>query len=405
MTNEVVQKISPLKQRPRVALLVETSSAHSRRILQGIGDYMHKNGPWSVQFEPRGNVRRLPDWLATWDGDGIIARISEATAEPLSRSGIPMVNLYADYPLPSVVAPVVNDQEAIGRLAAEYFLSKHFHHFGFLGQPATRWSELRYKGFLERIRQEEERRDTGGKPRSCSCCCAGEDEVFLRDWGEEREKIVTWIQQLPRPTGILAASDYRAVQLLNVCREMGVPVPEQIAVLGVDNEDVACDLAFPTLSSVIPDHVRIGYLAAELLDRRMQGENLTVEAAPIFVQPLGVAERKSTETMAVEDSMVATALAFIRERGSEGINVQNVLDYLGISRCNLQARFRKSLDRTIHGVISTTRIEAIQTLLRSTDLSLEQIAERTGFRHLEYLHRFFKRETGKTLIGYRKMFE
>ncbi len=204
---------------------------------------------------------------------------------------------------------------------------------------------------------------------------------------------------LPRPVGIMACYDIKAQQVLDVCRELDLAVPEQVAVIGADNDELLCNLSDPPLSSVVPNSQRAGYEAAGFLDRMMSGQKVKSDA--VLVRPLGIETRQSTDTLAIEDAEIAAAVRFIRRHADTGINVGDVLKEVPLSRRVLESRFRKILGRTPHEEIVRQRIGRIQQLLSETELSLREIADRTGFEHAEYLSVAFKQATGQTPSEFR----
>ena len=213
-------------------------------------------------------------------------------------------------------------------------------------------------------------------------------------------QLAKWLAGLPKPVGIMACYDIKAQQVLDVCRELDLAVPEQVAVIGADNDHLLCNLSDPPLSSVIPNSRRAGYEAARLLDQMMFGEKVDNNA--VLVRPLGIETRQSTDTLAIEDAEIAEALRFIRRHASSGINVGDVLKAVPLSRRVLESRFRKLLGRTPHEEIVRQRIGRVQQLLSETELSLREIADRTGFEHAEYLSVAFKQATGQTPTQFRK---
>ncbi|WP_422925419.1 XylR family transcriptional regulator [Singulisphaera sp. PoT] len=378
---------------PHVAFIMETSMAHGREILHGVAEYVRENGPWTVHLDQRSLEDPPPPWIKDWQGDGILARLSPALAEAVLKTGIPTVDL--DDQAPSSGLPTVQcDHEAIGRLAAEHLLERGFSRFAFLGYPQFGWSKRRFEGFTARIREagfdceeyQEAQPVTWGHQ--------------LVSWESEIDAVARWIAAQPKPLGLMSCNDFRGIQALDACRRAGVSVPEEVAVIGVDNETLACELAYPALSSVIPDCRRIGYQAAEMLDRMMRGER---PAGPRHdVAPIGVAVRASTDVMAIADPLVADAMRFIRERACEGIRVEDVLDQVSVSRSVLQRRFRKAVGQTVHDAIARVRLRRVKELLSETDLSLSAVADRAGFAHVEYLSAAFRKATGSTPGTYRR---
>lgn len=379
---------------PRVALVIETTRAHGRRILRGIGDYLRENGPWLIHVEPRSLVDAAPDWLSAWDGDGIIARVvDEESAAMLASTGIPVVNLKASASTSLGRADIVCDRHAVGEAAAEHLLQRGFRHFAFIGVPGFAWSDLQFGGFCAAVEAEQ-----------CECRRYDRNEEFsyrYRDGSldEEIDEVAAWLASLPKPLGVLAADDFLGVQILSGCRRAGLPVPDAVGVLGVDNEEPVCQLGYPPLSSVVPDDVRIGREAAALLSGLMRG--CARPESQILVPPLGVVTRQSTDVVATDDELVAEAMRFIRERAGRGINVGDVVSAMNVSRSVLQRRFREILNRSVYDIILEIRLDRVKELLSQSRLSLREIAVRAGFRHTEHMNSVFKQKTGWTLGRFR----
>jgi LacI family transcriptional regulator len=374
--------------------MVETSTAYGRTLLMGVSQYIREYGPWNVYIEQRSLQDPAPPWLDHWDGDGIISRASTPqSARQVVRSGIPTVDLN-DQVRNLGLPQIHSDHAAIARMAAEHLMERGFRHFAYFGFPVFEWSVRRKEAFARCIRDAghhfHENRVT---PRASW----GHQQA---SWQEEMKNVARWIKRLPKPLGVMAGNDSRGKQLLDACRRAGVAVPEEVAVIGVDNEELACQLALPPLSSVIPDAFRVGYEAAALLDLLMKGRPTSEPLR--YIPPLGVVTRQSTDVTAIPDPRVAGAMSFIREHACEGIGVEDVLDHVLISRSVLQHLFREILGKTIHDVITDVRIQRVKQLLAETDLPLAAIAERTGFSYSEYLSTVFRRETGRTPSSYRR---
>ncbi|MBI3279086.1 MAG: DNA-binding transcriptional regulator [Acidobacteria bacterium] len=360
----------------------------------GVAAYIRENRPWSVYFSERSVYDPVPEWLKHWSGDGIISRIaSPEIREVVARTHVPVVDLNGQ--LGDLGVPLIsNDHAAIGRMAAAHLMERGFTRFGYVGHSGTYWSERRGQEFMQTV-------------RAAGYECVEyqgtvEDIGSLRQasWELEIDVVAAWVAGLRKPVGILAGHDFRALQLLAACRLAGVAVPEQAAVIGVGADDVACELADPPLSSVILNAWRMGYEAAALLDRLMRKE--PPPRHEVLIPPLDVASRQSTGTTAIGDPVVAKAVSFIREHACDGINVEDVLAHLVISRTALQDRFRKGLRRSIHDVVVEARIARVKELLAQTTLSLAEIAERTGFNYPEYMSTILKQRTGWTPARYRQ---
>ncbi|MBA4189248.1 MAG: XylR family transcriptional regulator [Planctomycetaceae bacterium] len=382
--------------RPRVAILVESSRGYGRGLLQGIADYLRVHGPWSVFFEERDLSDPPPDWLVGWKGQGVIARIeTRALAKAISDLDCPAIDLHGL--LPDLGMPLIDtDDRAVTRLAIEHLLERGFRHLAYCGFVGTNYSDRRSGYFTQRVEE------MGLTPLiyqpPARVRLAGTERQEQQGWMHE-DDVARWVSTLPRPVGLMACNDIRGQQVLNTCREAGIAVPDEVAVVGVDNDEILCDLAAPPLSSVAPNTRRIGYEAAELLTRIMAGEPAPTE--PILIEPLGVVTRQSSDVLAVGDRDVAAAVRYIREHACKGIMVDDVLAVVPVSRSILERRFTQILGHSPKEEISRVRLRRIKQLLAETDLSLAQVATMTGFQHPEYLNVMFKSKTGQTPGEYR----
>lgn len=379
-----------------MALLIETSNAYARGLLQGVVHYIREHRPWSFHLMEQGRGDDPPQWLEGWRGDGIIARIeTPRIAAAVVRAGLPAVDVSAARLVPELPW-VETDDAAIARVAAEHLRERGFRNFAFCGDARFKWSEWRERFFREAIAARGERAADGAGVGEVACY---RQASTVRDASGLAEDLRRWVEALPKPVGVMAAYDIRGQQVLDACRRAGLAVPAEVAVIGVDNDALLCDLASPPLSSVIPNAHRAGYEAAALLERLMAGRR--VAPTPRLIAPLGVAARQSTEVLAVEDRDVARAVQFIREHAGEGIQVGDVLRAVPLSRRVLEQRFQRLLGRTPREEILGVRLARVKQLLGETDLPLYTIAERTGFAHVEYLSVVFKRETGRTPSAFR----
>ena len=378
------------QQRPHVLLIVETAMSFGRGVLEGISQYLVENPPWSVQLDLRELLVTPPAWLEAWDGDGIITRsTTPEMAVLIAKTGIPTVNLtdiYGEQELPSIW----NDHEAIGQLAAEHLLQRGLKQFAFCGFTNHQWSDARYRGFQNHLR-----------PHNANIVFHSSDWAQARrtGWEVQQAKMVQWLLELPKPIGVLACNDFRGQHVLEACRVAEISVPDQVAVIGVDNDQVICDFCQPSLSSVIPAADRIGYEAARMLDQLMRNEEPAERH--VKIAPLGIAARQSTDVMAIDDAEVVSALKIIRERACSGLSVAEILDEIAIARSSLERRFRQFIGRSPQAEIRNVQMKRAQQLLRETKLPLSQIASLTGFKHAEYFSVVFKREIGQTPGQYR----
>lgn len=377
----------PGARRREVAILIETSNAYARGLLQGVVHYIREHRPWSFHLMEQGRGDDPPAWLAGWKGDGIIARIeTPRIAAAIVKARLPAVDLSAARLVPALPWVETDDAE-IARLAAEHLMERGFKRFAFCGDARFNWSTWREKSFVTRLKS------------AGHTCEIYRPTTAAGDVAGEARNLALWLRDLPKPVGIMACYDIRGQRVLDACRSARLAVPDEVAVIGVDNDTLLCELASPPLSSVMPNSHRAGYEAAALLDRLMAGKR--VAATAHLIAPLGIVERQSTDVLAVDDRDVARAVQFIREHACEGIGVGDVLRAVPLSRRVLEQRFQRLLGCTPREEILRMRLSRVKQLLGETDLPLYLVAERTGFEHVEYLSVVFKRETGRTPSAWR----
>jgi LacI family transcriptional regulator len=376
---------------PHVALLVETSSITGRRILQGIARYLRSHRPWSVFVEQRALETVPPSWLENWRGDGIILRWnSPGFAAAIRKAGVAAIDLTHRGP-PIGLPRIASEDDSIGRLAAEHMVERGFRSLAFCGFTGIRWSVRRRESFLGVAGA------TGGADLVYESPWGGPE---ARSWELDQEAIGRWLKHLPKPVGILACNDVRGLHVLDASRRVGLHVPDEVAVIGVDDDPLLCELCDPPLSSVVPNMERIGYEAAELLDRLMAGGKAGFDER--MIPPIGVVTRQSTDVLAIDDARVAAAVRYIREHACHGITVRDVLGQTPLSRTALELYFRRYLGRSPQAEIRAVQLKRARQLLAETDLKMDRVAELTGFVHPEYLSVVFKRELRRTPGQFRR---
>ena len=403
-----------------VVLLMSSGAGYERGILRGIARYARHHGPWrfllagdqpglprpmrysETPLSTAADARRNRGGFSTFDlrkfgATGFIGRLyTPKITEAVLASGVPAIAMdLTDEQLASRgplgrVSELRPDSDQAGRLAAEHLLAAGFHRFAFCGYPGENWSRRRQEGFCRRLRE------------------AGFDcDVFplsrrrvRTPWRREQPKMTAWLASLPKPLGVMACNDERARQAIDACAMGGLPVPEEVAVIGCDEDHILEELAHLPISSVAFDAEQGGYRAAELLDAMMSGRRRPRQT--IVVDALWAVGRRSTDAIAVADRRVADAVRFIRENARQAIGVADVVRHSTLSRRALEIRFHGSMGRSMREEIQRVRLEWVKQLIVETDLPMSKIADCTGFRGESYLCKVFRRLMDTTPGQYRR---
>ncbi len=373
----------------RVVLLVETSREFGRQLIIGIARYARLNGPWSFYKEPIGLKSSIPH-LTTWRPDGLIMRDSLITKE-LLKLKIPTILAIHDSSYPRNLSVIKTDPCSIAKMASEHLIEKGFKHFAFCGFDNYEWSNER-KVFFSRFNNEAGYY-THNYPSPGS--------IKTDDWEKEQRHVSDWVRTLPKPVGILACNDDRGQHILGVCKLIGLKVPEEVAVLGVDNDPMICEIGDPPLTSIALNVESAGYEAAKLLDRLMKNKKMNGEQ--IIVSASHIVQRQSSDILAVNDAEVAAAIRFIKENAKNKILIKDVVEKTGISRRTLEQKFRKTIHRSIYNEIRKVRVDLISKLLIETDSPISHITSLFNFTDVEHISRYFKKEKGIGLRQFRKL--
>jgi len=378
----------------RVALIIDASKPYDRKIIGGVASYVRLHADWSLYIE-EDPLQKLPD-LREWQADGIVSNFDDPTvAKALTGVDTPVVGMgggYGSYDPASRVPYFATDNDKIAQLAAEHLIGHGFRRFAYCGlrrNSINRWSEERADAFKRRLRES-----------GYSCSVLTGRHSSARKWRQVQQELSAWLRSLRLPVGLMACNDARARHVLEVCREMGLRVPDDVAVIGVDNDEMMCELTSPPLSSVEQGVRRMGFQAAALLDRLMAG----ARASPLryVIQPEGVVSRQSTDTLVIEDADLAAALQFIRRHACDGICLADVLEAAPVCCSTLAKRFRTVLGRTIHAEIQRVQMERAGQLLAQTNLPIKTVARRVAFKSSQYFSTVFRRTTGCTPAEYRR---
>lgn len=374
----------------RVAILVETTRSYTRDLLSGVGRYLQGHGPWSTFLELRAFESSVPPWLANWSGDGILTRTHSADmAAAILAAGVPTVELRSTKHTPGL--PFIGmDNALIGQSVAEHFLNRGYRRFAAYTLDTESFFRERVANFIARVEES-------------GAVCAllpAQGETSPRDWEAHQAELMRWLEALEKPVGIFATNDQLAVHLLDACRRAALAVPEEVAVVGCENEETLCEFASPVLTSVRFDGARVGWLAAERLDRLMRGE--ADDGAPVLVPPKGIEVRASSDEFVIDDPVVLRAARLIRERALAGLTVGDLCETLGVSRSTLERRMKSALGRAPKDELLRVRFREVNRLLRASDLTIDLIAEQTGFTHAHYLQTAYRERFGVTPGEFRR---
>jgi LacI family transcriptional regulator len=377
---------------PQVLLVFMARFEECSAMLKGVSQYQRSHRQWAAFLDDEARVEHDRRWLRSKKWNGVISRhTTPALVRGCAELGLPLVDLN-DTPLFPGVPKIRPDNTAMGHLGAEHFIERGYRHFGFCGFANDGWACERRDGFLEAL-------TLAG--HACN--------VFDVEWpgdltpfwdAKQTTALAAWLRRLPKPAAVMVSNDLRGLQVIGAAQTAGLLVPEEVAVLGANNDAIRCDLSYPPLSSVAPNAFQSGYQAAETLALLMEGQK--PDTYDRRIEPLGVITRHSTDVLAIDDKNVAAALSFIREHACQGITVDEVLRHAFVSRSQLEKKFRRYLSRSPQAEIRGIQLTKIRQLLFETDFPLKKIAELTGFEHVEYMCVVFKRLTGQSPGEYRK---
>lgn len=379
----------PLK---HVAIIVEMGFSPAQEMLRGIADYVQEHEPWAIYLKPYG-VDAPSNWFLDWHGHGIMVYAPGVRDEDMMACKVPIVDLTGHRATQHIPLVRLHD-ESIGRAGAEHLIERGFEHFAFYENNEFEWSRRRREGFVEVLNSH------GLTCQVYSSQFATNRLGTPRFWEEQQQQLVEWLRQsLPKPAGIMASSDLMGQNLLEACQRAEIHVPEEVAVVGVDNDETICRIAWPPLSSVIANHSGRGYAAAQVLDQLIAGK--PPPAGPVLIEPSGIAARASTDIMAIDDPAVVKTLRILRERAYGSIGVDEIVGSIAASRTVLQRKFRKAVGRSIHEEIVRLRLNRAIELLNDTTLEIKAIAKKSGFKSQAYMTTVFRDRLGRTPGSFR----
>ena len=384
----------------KFGVLIELSREFGRELCKGITEFASQLGGFDPVFI---TPKSLKNRQALTSFDGFIARVmTDEIAKVLSKTGKPVVDVYYEKPHDGF-AVVKTNHAKIGRIAAQHFLDRKFKDFAFCGFAGGRFSKYCLLAY---------RRALVSAGCTCNAYMPSENTRYEFDSSvliaeklnpaPDRKALLKWIKSLPKPIAVFCPNDLRAWQLLNVCKEYGVDVPREMAILGLDNDSIVCGFCRPMISSVDPDCVAIGREAARTLMEMIAKPHLAMKQIVRQVNPIGVVERASTEVYPLNPPWISDALVYIHKHVSDRLTADDVFKHLGLSHTIVSRTFRKVLKTTVQKEISDSRLETARHLLANTNLSAAKIAERAGFGSSSYFMRSFANEHGMTPLAWRK---
>lgn len=366
--------------RLNIAAITDISGAYGRRVLSGMGRFANQHGGWSLSMVPSwerdldGLLHQVQGVLVQANSDWLIAAIQKS-----GRLVVNVADTFPEYPFPTVIS----DNLTIGQLAAEHLLDRGFRNLAFLGTEGW-YAARRQEGFGAAAERCDVRVDVMGVDRVVAT---------------SQRAIGQWLSALPKPVGLMAANDVVARTAARICRSLEIRVPVDVAIIGVDNDELICELYDVPLTSVAVAAERIGFSAAALLADLLAGKKPPEKT--VLVPPVGVVGRQSTDVLALSDPLVAQAVQYIREHLRQRLTVQQLLRSTNASRRQLEQRFLKALGRTPAAEIRRQRVAQAKYLLATTDIAIATIATDCGFPDAPRLTKVFRRQTGMTPLQYR----
>lgn len=380
---------------PHVALFLQGVRHYERELLRGISDYANLHGPWHFYRNVSYLDETEPDpgeLVARWQPDALIVRESAPHRyDEILGSGLPTVCSPTTERREGLSNIVVHDHEA-GRMAADHLYEAGFRQFGFCGVSSFFWSRRRGEGFAARL-------DAMGHSLACFESTGGSE--FL-GWGEGHARFLDWLRELPKPVGLFCCTDDFSLLVQEACASAGLRVPDDVALIGVGNDESICELARVSQSSVRLNIRRGGYDAARYLADRLGGSWRKPRPDDIVIEALGVVARPSTDAAGTRDAEVAKAISFIRERVNSPLEVDDVVAQVGLSRRRLYDRFRESTGKSISAYIRDRRLDHLARLLLETNLTVSEIAYAMGYDSDTNVARLFKKHFGMTPVAYRR---
>lgn len=379
----------------RILILIDYSSEFSRRLLRGLIQYSKDHGPWlfyrlPTYYKTMYGKEGIVEWAKSWEADAILAKWDHEGTNLLSTLNIPVVlqNFKSRSPY---FSNLTGDYYGTGEMAAKFFIKRRFRNFAFYGNKDVIWSQERAAGFRAEVEKVGgnfhyfESEDLGGK-----------------EWSDVHVELDEWLLSLPKPVGLFACDDDFALRMSQICRINNIKIPEEISLLGVDNDDLICNLSDPPISSIVTDVEKGGYETGRLIDRMLK-EGVT-EPVDIIVKPSRIELRKSTEKYDISNEYITEIVNYIEDNFTTDIKIESLTAMVPLSRRNLEVKFKEEMGTTIYQFILGCRIDYFADLLIATERTLYDMALESGFNDCKNISRIFKKHKGHTPIEYKKIY-
>ncbi|MEA4981065.1 MAG: DNA-binding transcriptional regulator [Petrimonas sp.] len=377
----------------KILLLIDYSSEFSRRLLKGLIQYSKEHGPWIFYrlpsyYKTLYGKEGIVEWAKEWEADAIVARWDHEGTDLLKSLNIPVVlQNYKDRS--AYFSNLTGDYVGTGEMAARFFIKRRYRNFAFYGNKGVVWSRERAEGFRKEVEKA-----VGNYYYFESENLNGEE------WSTSHIQLDEWLLSLPKPVGLFACDDNFALRVSQICTINNIKIPEEISLLGVDNDELICHLSDPPISSIVTDVEKGGYETGRLIDRMIKGE--VKEPFNIVIRPTRFELRKSTEKYDISNEYISRVVNFIEDNFITDINIEELTELVPLSRRNLEVKFKEEMGTTIYQFILSCRIDYFAHLLLTTDRTLYDMALESGFNDCKNISRIFKKYRGCTPVEFQK---
>lgn len=379
----------------RILLLVDYSSDFSRNLLKGLIEYSKKYGPWLFYrlpsyYKTLYGKEGIIEWAKNWNADAIIAQWDHEGTNLLRALDIPIILQNYKNRSPHF-SNLTGQYFETGVMAANFFITRQFKNFAFYGNKNAIWSHERAEGFRSLIEKK------GGNYYYFES-----ENTVEEQWDNIHMQLDNWLSSLPKPIGLFACDDSYALQVTEVCKINGIGIPNEISLLGVDNDELICNLSDPPISSIVLDTYKGGYDAGRILDMFFKGERK--EPCNIVIQPIRLELRQSTEKYDINNEYVLKVVNFIGNNFKQEIGIDSLTKLVPLSRRNLEVKFKEEVGTSIYQFILSCRVDYFAHLLLTTERSLFDIALESGFNDCKNISRVFKKFKGCTPLEYKEKY-